>query len=62
MPRDKNIDPRLTARACLEDGDLTEAQVWATIHVGDAIHRLAKATESEDVRRARLRAAEERAA
>lgn len=48
MSRDKDVDPRLAARECMDEGSMAEAQVWALIHQGDAIHRLAKQFESAD--------------
>ena len=51
MARDKDADPRLHAREILidpdaHDGDFEEAHVWALIHQGDALHRIAKAIEA----------------
>lgn len=46
MSRDKEGDPRALARRSLGNDDPSAAQVWALIHQGDAIHRLAKALEA----------------
>lgn len=56
MSRDKHADPRKEARERLQRGDsptnprragdVEEAAVWGLLHVGDAIHRLAKASEA----------------
>lgn len=59
--RDRTGDPRVEARNGLDAGTPTHALVWGLIHIGDALHRVAKALEldhdPEEVERHRHTAA-----
>lgn len=47
MSRDTDMDPRLHSRVAISEDRAEDATAWALIYIGDALHRLAKATEMQ---------------